>query len=163
MNFTFGIMTAAFQKHCLPYQDFVRRIPEYAADFCRLSGSVDVRPSRIRNFIKARGFTLTDDAAVCRATLAAFAAYMRDFHNCRIRPCGILRRSVAIGQGSYSGDLFDLFYRVMFEGLEIPEHLRSRQIIEQELTDAEPGAPPNGGPATPVTSSGVTEGPPSVS
>jgi len=29
--------------------------------------------------------------------------------------------------------------------------------------DGEPGAPPNGGPATPLPSSGVTEGPPSVS
>jgi hypothetical protein len=28
---------------------------------------------------------------------------------------------------------------------------------------AEPGAPPNGGPATPAGNSGVTEGPPSVS
>ena len=30
-------------------------------------------------------------------------------------------------------------------------------------TNAEPGAPPNGGPATPSGNSGVTEGPPSVS
>jgi hypothetical protein len=29
--------------------------------------------------------------------------------------------------------------------------------------DGEPGAPPNGAPATPLPSSGVTEGPPSVS
>ena len=33
----------------------------------------------------------------------------------------------------------------------------------QRFRNAEPGAPPNGGPATPPGNSGVTEGPPSVS
>ena len=33
----------------------------------------------------------------------------------------------------------------------------------KERNPAEPGAPPNGGPATPVDDLGVTEGPPSVS
>jgi tetratricopeptide (TPR) repeat protein len=37
---------------------------------------------------------------------------------------------------------------------------RARKLRERK---AEPGAPPNGGPATPFGSSGVTEGPPSVS
>lgn len=40
----------------------------------------------------------------------------------------------------------------------------ARKILKSyEETIAEPGAPPNGGPAAPVGNSGVTEGPPSVS
>ena len=40
----------------------------------------------------------------------------------------------------------------------------ARKIIQAyEETIAEPGAPPNGGPATPLGNSAVTEGPPSVS
>jgi hypothetical protein len=35
--------------------------------------------------------------------------------------------------------------------------------VSEDEPEAEPGAPPNGGPATPVGTSGVTEGPPSVS
>ena len=38
---------------------------------------------------------------------------------------------------------------------------RSREVAGG--SNAEPAAPPNGGPATPVGSSGVAEGPPSVS
>ena len=38
---------------------------------------------------------------------------------------------------------------------------RWREWYRHKLT--EPGAPPNGGPATPLGNSGVTEGPPSVS
>ncbi len=38
-----------------------------------------------------------------------------------------------------------------------------RAVVVEAQTDAEPGAPPNGGPTTPPSNSGVTEGPPSVS
>lgn len=45
---------------------------------------------------------------------------------------------------------------------EIEEILDSiKQLGEEEK--AEPGAPPNGGPATPFGSSGAADGPPSVS
>ncbi len=37
------------------------------------------------------------------------------------------------------------------------------QILIGEIHDAEPGAAPNGGPATPVVGSGDSQGPPSVS
>jgi hypothetical protein len=38
-----------------------------------------------------------------------------------------------------------------------------RVVGPETESDAEPGAAPNGGPATPLGNSGVTEGPPSVS
>jgi hypothetical protein len=38
-----------------------------------------------------------------------------------------------------------------------------RAFVAPLWTKAQPGAPPNGGPATPVGKPGVTEGPPSVS
>jgi hypothetical protein len=125
-------MIPAFQRHCRPYKDFLRQIPQYADDFTRLSGSDDHRPSVIRAFIKARTYSVSDDGHVCRAVLAAFAAYMNDFHDCRVRQSGVFRKSLAISRGSYSGDFFDLFYRVMFEGLEIPEDLKDKQLIEDE-------------------------------
>jgi hypothetical protein len=40
---------------------------------------------------------------------------------------------------------------------------RSGKQISEVPGRSEPGAPPNGGPATPSANSGVTEGPPSVS
>ena len=129
-------MIPAFQQHCLPYKEFVQKIGQYADDFTRLSGSRDQRPSRIREFIKARNYTVTDDGNVCRAVLAAFAAYMNDYHNCRIRPSGLFRKSLVIRRGSYSGDFFDLFYRVMFEGLEIPEDLIDKNLIEDDAPAA---------------------------
>jgi hypothetical protein len=127
----FGKMIPAFQKHCVPLTDFVKRIPQYAADFERLSGS-DGRPKSIQAFLKARDYSISGDARVCRAVLAAFAAYMNDYHNCRVRPSGWFRRSLSISRGSYRGDFFDLFYRVMFEGLEIPEPLKDQQLIDNE-------------------------------
>lgn len=129
-------MIPALQQHCQPYAEFVQKIGQYAEDFTRFSGSDDHRPSRIRDFIKARDFTVSDDGAICRAVLAAFAAYMNDFHNCRVRPSGLFRKSLIIRRGSYSGDFFDLFYRVMFEGLEIPEDLIDKRVIEEDDTVA---------------------------
>jgi hypothetical protein len=43
------------------------------------------------------------------------------------------------------------------------EYFDRFEAICNEIRSAEPGAPPNGGPATPSGNSGVTEGPPSVS
>ena len=73
-------MIPAFQKHCVPFTDFVKRMPEYATDFERLSGS-DGRPKSIQAFIKARDYSISNDPRVCRAVQAAFAAYMNDYHS----------------------------------------------------------------------------------
>jgi len=124
-------MIPAFQQHCQPYTEFVQKLGQYADDFTRLSGSDDHRPSRIREFLKAHDYTLKDGAD-WRAAMAAFAAYMIDFHNCRVRPAGWFRKSLVIRRGSWSGDFVDLFYRVMFEGLEIPEDLIDRRVIEDD-------------------------------
>src|SRR6266536_502945 len=43
------------------------------------------------------------------------------------------------------------------------EAIRKAEVIAAHYTMAEPGAAPNGGPATPAGNSGVAEGPPSVS
>ena len=57
-----------------------------------------------------------------------------------------------------------------FEGRRVTEaeadEILDRTIVEEAkrlLRDTEPGAPPNGGPATQIRNSGATEGPPSVS
>lgn len=44
-----------------------------------------------------------------------------------------------------------------------PLEVGETDIVLWDENDAEPGAAPNGGPVTPIDSSGVTEGPPSVS
>lgn len=124
-------MIPAFQQHCQPYAEFIQKLGEYADEFTRLSGSDDHRPSRIREFLKAHDYTLKDGAH-WRAAMAAFGAYMHDFHNCRVRQSGIFRKSLVIRRESYSGDFVDLFYRVMFEGLEIPEELIDKRVIEDD-------------------------------
>jgi hypothetical protein len=43
------------------------------------------------------------------------------------------------------------------------DRILAKQAREADKTIAEQNAPPNGGPTTPVASSGATEGPPSVS
>ena len=43
------------------------------------------------------------------------------------------------------------------------DYERAKTLLLAMSTNAEPGAPPNGGPSTPPDDSGVTEGPPSVS
>jgi hypothetical protein len=52
------------------------------------------------------------------------------------------------------------FLPVLYPLALLTQHLLRRQM---QVGNAEPGAPPNGGPATPFGNSGVAEGPPSVS
>ena len=64
-----------------------------------------------------------------------------------------------IVEGSSRGPLLD---RVLGRTIQtLSEH--SDDLTVYDMTIAEPGAAPNGGPATPVSNSGVTERPPSVS
>lgn len=64
-----------------------------------------------------------------------------------------------IVEGSSRGPLLD---RVLGRAIQaLSEH--SDNLMVDDMTIAEPGTAPNGGPAMPVGNSGVTEGPPSVS
>ena len=120
-----------YEQHCVPYTDFVANIPKFAEDFICLQGRDDLRPTAIREFLKGRNYSL-DDARDCRAAMAAFAAYMIDYHNCRVKPAGLFRKSLKLTQGSFSCDFFDLFDRVMMEGLEIPDDYKDKNLIEDE-------------------------------
>ena len=59
------------------------------------------------------------------------------------------------------------YYREAAEFMRGHEGFDEQSIVHMihsaEEMEAEPGAPPNGGPAAPLGNSGVTEGPPSVS
>jgi hypothetical protein len=64
-----------------------------------------------------------------------------------------------IVEGSSQGPLLD---RVLGRTIQaLSEH--SDNLTVYDMTIAEPGPVPNGGPSTPVGNSGVTEGPPSAS
>ena len=56
----------------------------------------------------------------------------------------------------WSNAIVQLTIVALFALISIP-------LLRRLLRNAEPSAPPNGGPATPLGKSGVTEGPPSVS
>lgn len=61
---------------------------------------------------------------------------------------------------------YDQIWELSQEQLHVAQNgeVRANRLAELMRTlSAEPGAAPNGGPATPVSNSGVTEGPPSVS
>jgi hypothetical protein len=64
--------------------------------------------------------------------------------------------------GGISGFVFPFYPIVLIAGI-IGRTRRGRSVKESKKQSAEPGASPNGGPATRSGDSGVSGGPPSVS
>lgn len=97
-----------------------------------MSGCGNPRLADIREYVKQLEYTISDKPRTCRAVLAAFACYMNDYQNCRIIQRGIFRIRLVVKKDWYEGDFFDLFHRVVFEGLDMPEKLANRQVDETE-------------------------------
>jgi hypothetical protein len=64
-------------------------------------------------------YEISDDADVFRETVAAFVCVLRDYYAQDVKVAGILKKRIeAVGPG-YRGELLDLFYRCVFEGLDL--------------------------------------------
>lgn len=76
----------------------------------------------------------------------------------RLKLLGCPKINLQIMQGN---EAVEAFYRTL--GYQTEQRISMGKKIPENITLAEPGAAPNGGPAPPPGNSGATEGPPSVS
>lgn len=99
--------------------EFLAQVQQLAARFQQRAKTTGCDLPAIRAFVKARNYEISDDPDVLRETVAAFVCVLRDYYAQDIKVAGILKRRIEVVSLGYRGELLDLFYRCVFEGLDL--------------------------------------------
>src|SRR5687767_3169872 len=121
-------MIASFRKTMGNPHEFLLEMPKLVRLFSSLSGQNQLDIPAIRKFNEDRNFNLTSDRDAFRAVLAAFATILRDQHDQTLRVRGVFRKSVFIESSGFSAEFLELYYRCIFEGLDLDEETKTTTI-----------------------------------
>ena len=69
--------------------------------------------------ITHQNHALSDDPELFREVVAAFVCVLRDYYAQDVKVAWILKRRIEVTGTGYRGELLDLFYRCVFEGLNL--------------------------------------------
>jgi hypothetical protein len=101
-----------------PYE-FIAEFPRLASEFPTLSGVQYYQLADIRKFVELRNYQISDNRDLSRIILAAFAFILTNQFAQKLGVRGIFRKKVAVYSDRFECDFIDLFYRCVFEGLEL--------------------------------------------
>lgn len=112
-------MNATWRAILGPPKSFLAQVPQLASRFVQRAGAASCDLASIRAFVRSRNYEITNEPEVFREVLAAFVCVLIDFYALDVRIGGILRKRIEIVNTHYRGELLDLFYRCVFEGLDL--------------------------------------------
>ena len=99
--------------------EFLHNVSALALDFRAASHVYDPGLGEIRKFVADRNYQLTNDPKAFRASVAAFAVCLVNQHAQNLVLRGIFRKRIVVHSKRFSCDLLELFYRCVFEGLDL--------------------------------------------
>jgi hypothetical protein len=101
--------------------EFLQDMPALASKFRSLSATEDPDLKVIRRFVAEKQHHLTQDREAFRCTVAAFGELLAGRHGQNLLLTGVFIKKVVVQSGSFHCDLLELFYRCVYEGLDIDE------------------------------------------
>lgn len=100
-------------------EQFVARIPELAIKLREYLQNDFPELKDIRAAVKARNFEITNDQDFCEALFGGFALILIDWYGQKVAVKGLFRKKVMVKAKGFSCEFLDLFYRCVFEGLDL--------------------------------------------
>lgn len=98
---------------------FLAELPKLAKDFQALANVQEFELKHIRAFVKSRNYEISNEPKEFRAIMAAFVVLMNDRYAQKPRVRGLFRKKIKLESKRFDAELFDLFYRCVFEGLDL--------------------------------------------
>ena len=99
--------------------EFLGQVQTLAARFQQRADTPGCDLPSIRAFVKARDYEISNDPDVFRETVAAFVCVLKDYYAQDLKVAGLWKKRIEIVGPAYRGELLDLVYRCVFEGLEL--------------------------------------------
>jgi hypothetical protein len=112
-------MATAFTKALGDPKEFLDNLPMLAEQFSHEVGSQHYDLSQIRDAVKKKNYDILNDPNFCRRVFAAFAVILVDWYGQRLHLRGFFKRRIVVRSKGFSTDFLDLFYRCVFEGLDL--------------------------------------------
>jgi len=98
---------------------FLEQAPQLARRFQDRVKATRCDLAAIRAFVKSTDYVISDDPDLFREVVGAFVCVLKDYYAGDIKVRGILKKRIVVLGPGYCGDLLDLFYRCVFEGLDL--------------------------------------------
>jgi len=98
---------------------FLGDIPTLSRRFKTLAKVERSELAEIREFVKSRNYEITKDPEALRAVVAAFSVLLTERFGQRLRVRGVVRKKIIVESKGFTCELLDLFYRCVFEGLDL--------------------------------------------
>jgi hypothetical protein len=102
-------------------EQFTIEFSKLASDFSSVAGVKQCDLNDIRNFVAAQNYQLTREPTLFRMSLAAFGSIIIHKHAQRLRVRGVFRKRILVESKGFRCDFLDLFYRCVFEGLDLTQ------------------------------------------
>jgi len=99
--------------------EFLAGAQRRAAQFQQRAKTTGCDLAAIRRFVKSKNYEIGDDPELFREIVAAFVCVLKDYYAQDVKVAGILKRRIEVTGPGYRGELLDLFYRCVFEGLDL--------------------------------------------
>lgn len=112
-------MKTAFEKALGNPAVFLQNIGYLTDEYLKMRGIKELDFEEIRQFVQTKQGQLLSDAHEFQRVAAAFACVLIDFYAQDLRLAGILRRKLVVKSRHFEGEFLDLFYRCMYEGLDL--------------------------------------------
>lgn len=100
-------------------ETFLKNISSLANNFKRLANVEHFGLDQIRGFVESRNFQLTNDPEALRSVVAAFSTLLLQITGVELRLRGFFRKTVVVRSCGFNGELLDVFYRCVFEGVDL--------------------------------------------
>src|SRR5688572_9936761 len=98
---------------------FVQQVPALASELEKIRNLEHVELKHMREAVAARDYDITTDPVFCRALFGGFAAILIDWCAQDIVVKGLFKKTVVVQSKGFSCEFVDLFYRCVFEGLDL--------------------------------------------
>ena len=112
-------MNAHWNENLGVPDEFLAQVQQLAEDFKRRTKSSNCDLTTIRDFVKSRDYEISDDPRIFREILGTFVCVVRDYYAQDVRAKGLFKKRIEVAGPGYRGELLDLFYRCVFEGLDL--------------------------------------------
>ena len=99
--------------------EFLAEVQKLASQFQQRVNTTRCDLATIRSFVKSKNYEISDDPETFRETVAAFVCVLRDYYAQEVKVAGVLKKRLEVTGPGYQGELLDLFYRCVFEGLDL--------------------------------------------
>ena len=112
-------MNAKWKENLGDPGEFLAQAQRLAVKFQQNTKATGCDLAAIRSFVKSRNYEISDDLEVFREIVAAFVCVLRDYYAQEVKVAGILKKRIEVVGPGYRGELLDLFYRCVFEGIDL--------------------------------------------